>query len=217
MELENQNKIYSKVFMWMFIGLLITFATGFYTSTNQDALEVVFSSGAYWIFAIVEIVVAIVLSVRIQKMSSGMATFLYLLYTFLTGLTFSSIFIVYKLESIIWIFLITSILFLIFALIGHFTKIDLTKIGTILMMMLFGIILCGILNIFIGSEKFDIAICALSVIIFLGYIAYDIQKVKHLQEIVPEENLAIISAFQLYLDFINVFIDLLRLFGKSKD
>lgn len=217
MELENQNKIYSKVFMWMFIGLLITFATGFYTSTNQDALEVVFSSGAYWIFAIVEIVVAIVLSVRIQKMSSGMATFLYLLYTFLTGLTFSSIFIVYKLESIIWIFLITSILFLVFALIGHFTKIDLTKIGTILMMMLFGIILCAILNMFIGSEKFDIAICALSVIIFLGYIAYDIQKVKNLQGIVPEENLAIISAFQLYLDFINVFIDLLRLFGKNND
>lgn len=217
MELENQNKIYSKVFMWMFIGLLITFATGFYTSTNQDALEVVFSSGAYWIFAIVEIVVAIVLSVRIQKMSSGMATFLYLLYTFLTGLTFSSIFIVYKLESIIWIFLITSILFLVFALIGHFTKIDLTKIGTILMMMLFGIILCAILNMFIGSEKFDIAICALSVIVFLGYIAYDIQKVKNLQGIVPEENLAIISAFQLYLDFINVFIDLLRLFGKNND
>lgn len=215
--MENRNEIYSKVYMWMFIGLLVTFITGYYTSTNVDALEVIFSTGGYWLFAIAEIVIAIVLSARITKMNSGTATFLYLLYTFLTGLTFSSIFIVYKISSIIWIFLICSILFLVFALIGHFTKIDLTKLGTILMMMLFGIIICGIINIFVGSESFDMVLCILSIIIFLGYIAYDIQKVKNLENLVPEENLAIISAFQLYLDFINVFIELLRLFGKSKD
>lgn len=212
-----KNNIYSKVFLWMFIGLLVTFLTGVYTSTNMDALEVIFNKGIYWIFAIIEIGLAIFLSARIHKMSATTARLTYLLYAFLTGLTFSSIFIVYKISSIMLVFLVTSILFLIFALIGRFTKIDLTKFGTILMMMLLGVLLCMVINIFLGNETFDIIISCVSVVIFLGFIAYDIQKIKRLENCLPEENLAVIGAFELYLDFINIFLDLLRIFGNADD
>lgn len=212
-----ENKIYTKVFLWMFIGLLVTFLTGAYTSTNINALEVIFSQGLYWVFAVAEIVLAIILSARIHKMQPTTAKILYLLYTFLTGLTLSSIFIVYKLQSIMLVFLVSSILFLVFALIGYFTKIDLSKIGIYLIMILFGIILCSIINIFLGNETFDIIISCISVVVFLGYIAYDIQKIKRIDGMLPEDNLAVIGAFELYLDFINLFLDLLRLFGKSDD
>lgn len=211
------NKIYSKVFMWMFIGLLVTFITGIYTSTNVDALEVIFNKNGYWILLIVELGLAIFLSARIHKMSPTTARICYLLYTFFTGLTFSSIFIVYKIESIMLVFLVTAILFLIFAIIGKTTKVDLTKISTILLMALLGIIICTIINIFLQNSTFDMILSGISVLIFLGFIAYDIQKIKRLDGWVNEENLAVIGAFELYLDFINIFLDLLNLFGNSKD
>lgn len=203
--------------MWMFIGLLVTFITGIYTSTNVDALEVIFNKSGYWILLIVELGLAIFLSARIHKMSPTTARICYLLYTFFTGLTFSSIFIVYKIESIMLVFLVTAILFLIFAIIGKTTKVDLTKISTILLMALLGIIICTIINIFLQNSTFDMILSGISVLIFLGFIAYDIQKIRRLDGWVNEENLAVIGAFELYLDFINIFLDLLNLFGNSKD
>lgn len=212
-----ENKIYSKVFLWLFIGMLVTFLTGIYTTTNESALSVIFSGGFYWILVIVELGLAIFLSARIHKMSPTTARVCYLLYTFLTGLTFSSVFIVYKLESILLVFGVTALLFLIFALIGKTTSIDLSSFSTYLLMILLGIIICSIINIFLNNSTFDIVISCISVIVFLGYIAYDIQKIKRLNGLITEDNLAIIGAFELYLDFINIFIDLLRLFGKSDD
>ena len=212
-----ENKIYSKIYFWLFIGLLVTFTTGIYTSMNQDALSVIFTKGYYWIFVLIELGLAIFLSARIHKMQPTTAKISYLLYTFFSGLTFASLFVVYKLESIILVFAITSILFLIFAAIGHFTKLDLSKIGTYLVMMLIGIILCTLVNLFLQNSTFDIMISGASVVIFLGFIAYDVQKIKRLNGYLLEDNLAIIGAFELYLDFINIVIDLLRLFGKSDD
>lgn len=212
-----ENKIYSKIYLWLFIGLLVTFITGAYTATNEDALSVIFNNGYYWIFVILELGLAIFLAARIHKMQPTTARICYLLYSFITGLTFASLFVVYKLESIILVFAITSVLFLIFALIGSKTKMDLSKLGTYLIMMLIGIILCTIVNLFLQNSTFDIVISAISIIVFLGFIAYDMQKIKRLINYIPEENLPIIGAFELYLDFINVFIDLLRLFGKADD
>ncbi len=212
-----KNQIYSKMFMWLFVGLLVTFVTGMYTATNDSALNVIFGKNAYIFLVLAELFVAIFLSARITKMQPTTAKFLYLLYTFLTGLTFSSLFIVYKLTSILLVFGVSSVLFLIFALIGRYSKIDLSKIGTYLLMMLFGIIICSIINIFIGNTTFDIVICIISIVIFLGYIAYDVQKVERLEGLLEDDSLAVLGAFELYLDFINVFIDLLRLFGNSRD
>ena len=212
-----ENKVYSKLFLWMFAGLAVTFATAFYTSTNTDALSAIFGKGMYFVFAIIELGLAIFLGLRITKMNPTTARICYLLYTFLTGLTFSSIFVAYKLTSIIMTFGITAGLFLIFAILGMTTKLDLRKLGTYLMMLLFGVIICSIINIFVGSSSFDLGISIVSIIVFLGLIAYDMQKIQRLEGLVPDENLPILGAFELYLDFINVFVDLLRIFGDSKD
>ena len=203
--------------MWMFIGLAITFGTGYYVSVNPNMLFNVFGS-YYWILIIAEIIVVIWLSARIRKMNPMTAKILFCLYSFLTGLTFSSIFVVYQLTSIIYVFGITSIIFLIFALIGYFTKIDLTKLGTYLFMALLGVIICSIINIFVGSSAFDLGLTIICLIIFIAYIAYDIQIIKrNLYMITEEDNLAIYGALQLYLDFINIFLRLLQLFGKARD
>ena len=212
-----ENKIYSKIYLWLFIGLLITFITGAYIASNENLLLMIFSNKIHFILALIELGLAIFLSARIHKMKPTTAKIIYILYTILSGLTFASIFIIYELQSIILVFLVTSILFLIFAIIGHFTKIDLSKIGTYLFMVLIGIIICTIVNMFLKNSTFDIIITSISIIVFLGFISYDIQKIKRLHGYLPEDNLAIIGAFELYLDFINIFIDLLRLFGKSDD
>jgi hypothetical protein len=150
-------------------------------------------------------------------MSSTTAKVLYLIYTAISGLTFSSIFVVYELTSIMLVFGITSILFLLFALIGKFTKIDLTKMGIYFLMILIGVIICSIINIFIGNTTLDIILSSISIIIFLGFIAFDIKKIESLEGTIDDENLAVYGAFQLYLDFINIFIDLLKIFGDTRD
>lgn len=212
------NKIFSKVFMWLFIGLALTFGVAYTVSTNENMVYNLFSDSKYFIVIIAEFVVAMILSVRIRKMSSMTASILYLLYSGLTGLTLSSIFVVYTITSIVWVFAIAAGLFLIFGLIGYFTKLDITKIGTFLMMGLLGILLVYLVNVFIGSNSVDMALAVISIIVFLGFIAYDIQIVKrNMYAIDDENNMAIYGAFQLYLDFINIFLDLIRLFGNSKD
>lgn len=210
-------KIYSKVFLWMFLGLLVTFITGIYVSTNENILIFLFQNNGFIFAIIAEFITVIFLTARIRKMGPTTARISFLLYSFLTGLTFSSIFLVYELSSIMLIFLVASLLFGIFALIGNYTSLDLTKLGTFLLMMLFGVIICALINIFLDNSTFDIIISSISVIVFLGYTAYDMQKVKLLEDEMDEDNLAIYGALQLYLDFINILLDLLRLFGKGRD
>ena len=210
-------KIYSKVFLWMFLGLLVTFITGIYVSTNENILIFLFQNNGFIFAIIAELITVIFLTARIRKMSPTTARISFLLYSFLTGLTFSSIFLVYELSSILIIFLVAALLFGIFALIGNYTSIDLTKFGTFLIMMLFGIIICTLINIFLNNSTFDIIITIISLIVFLGYTAYDIQKVKLLEDEIEEDNLAIYGALQLYLDFINILLDLLNLFGKNRE
>lgn len=213
-----EDKIFSKIFMWMFIGLLVTFGVGFYVSNNEIMFENIFRNSTYWLIFIVEIVICIILSSRIRKMSPLVAKILYILYAGITGLTFSIIFLIYELSSIMYIFAITSVVCLVFGLIGYYTKIDLTKFGTFLLMALLGIVIASIINIFIGSEVFDLGLCIVSLIVFVLYMAYDVNVIKKtMYGIENEENLAIYGAFQIYLDFINIFIRLLELFGKRRD
>ncbi len=216
------NEIFSKVFRWLFIGLLVTFGVAYLTLVNvinnYNLAVKLFSGGTYWLIAIAEIVIALILGVRIYKMKGSTAKVLYLLYCALTGLTFSTIFIAYELSSIIYVFLATAIILGIFSYFGKNTKIDLTKFGTYLFMALIGIIILEIINIFLLNNTLNMILCIVSLVVFMMYIAYDIQKVKLLSSMgVPEENLAIMGAFQLYLDFINIFIRLLQLFGNRRD
>lgn len=208
---------YSKVFMWMFIGLLVTFATGYFVSTNERMLISIFSSSIYFFLIIAELVVVIFLSARLHKMSETTAKISFILYSFLTGLTFSSVFVVYEITSILYVFLVSALLFGIFAVIGATTKADLSKLGIILLMLLVGIIICTIINLFIGSEGFDLVLCIIGLVVFMIYVAYDMQKIKQLENIYEGDKLAIIGALELYLDFINIFLRLLQLFGRSRD
>ena len=211
------NKLISKVFLWMFVGLMVTFATGFFISTNEKMLLTVFSTGAYIVFAILELILVIVLSARIRKLSPSTCKVMFLLYSFVSGLTFSSIFITYKMVSIMYVFLISALLFGVFALIGYKTKVDLTKFGTYLFMGLLATIIVSIINIFVGNQMLDIIISVVIILIFVGVTAYDIQKIKHMSNSsIPEENLAIYGALELYLDFINIFLNLLRVFGDDR-
>ena len=205
--------ILSKVFRWFGLGLLVTFITAFFTSTNLVLLKFMVSS--YTIIVILEIVLAIWLTTRIRKMDSGLTKILYFAYTILTGLTISGIFIVYDITSIIFVFLATSLIFLIFSILGKKSKVDLRKLGTYLMVGLLSIIIIMIINIFVMNNTLDLVLCAISVIIFIGYIYYDVNKIVNYFD--DTENMAIVGAFQLYLDFINIFLDLLRLFGKERN
>lgn len=214
-----ENKIMSKTFIWMFLGLLITFLTGFAVSNNETMIVNIFKNSTYIILCVIELVMVIFLSAKVRTMSKNIARIFFLLYSFVSGLTFSSIFIVYKLQSIIYIFLIAAAVFLVFGLIGYYTKLDLTKIGTYLMMALFALIICFLINLFVNNNTFDIVLTGISLLIFIGFTAYDVQKIKRLSEdgSIPEDNLSIICALNLYLDYINIFLDLLRLFGNSRD
>lgn len=211
------NKLFSKVFLWLFVGLLVTFATGYAIQNNEPLLNNLFTGKGYFLIWIAEIVLALVLSFRIHKMNPTTATVLYLLYTMLTGLTFATIFIVYQLDSIIFVFGITAVVMLIFGLIGYKTNLDLTKISTFLLIGLISLILLSILSVFIQSVALNFGLILFSLLLFLIYVAYDVQMIKRkVYGINNEDSLAIYGAFQLYIDFINIFLDLLRLFGKER-
>ena len=213
------NKFLTKVFGWMVIGLLVTFGTGFLVSSNENILINVLSGPGLLGILVIEIAVVLFLSFRIAKMSPSVAKACFILYSFVNGLFFSTYFVEFQIASLIYVFLITAIVFAIFALIGATTKLDLSKMGSYLLMGLIAIILCGIINIFVGSSSLDFIISTIAVIVFLGYTAYDVKMIMNSDKFIaiPEENIAIYGAFQLYLDFINLFIRLIQFFGKSQD
>ena len=213
-----ENKLIAKSFLWMFIGLLITFATGIVVASSERMLTTVFSGWTYLILVIAELAIVFYLSARVLKMSKTAARIWFMIYSFVSGLTFSSVFVVYEVTSVIYVFLIAAVLFLVFGLIGYKTKLDLTKIGTYLLMALFAMILCMIVNMFVGSGTFDLIISIICILLFLGITAYDVQKIKKLSDTsLPEDSLAIIGALELYLDFINIFLHLLSIIGNAKD
>ena len=210
------NKLMSKVFAWMAIGLLVTFGTGLFVSTNEVMYENIYRGAWYIIFAIIEIALVIFLSMRVMKMKATTAKCSFLLYSVISGLTFSSIFIYYELTSILYIFLVTAAMFGLLALIGYTTKIDLGKAAPYLFMGSFVLIIVFLINIFIGSNTVDGKPLSFNIFLFVGITAFDVQKLKMLKESgLPEDNLAIYGALDLYLDFINIFIHILSIFGKG--
>ena len=211
-------KVVPKIFGWMFLGLLVTFVTGFILSMSPSAVNNVLSSlGGFGIIllAIIEIGLVIFLSARINKMSPLTAKICFLIYSFVTGFTFSVIFIAYDMQNIIFTFLIAAVVFALFALIGMTTKKDLTKLGTYLFMILLAVIICLIVNIFMQNSTFDLIISIVMVLIFFGFTAYDMQTTLKMQGMMEEDNLAIYGALNLYLDFINIFLNLLDIFNRD--
>lgn len=215
--MEEKQQLYPKMFTWLFIGLLITFVSGYALYLNEELMVNLLSIG-FLPIAIIELVIAFVMGIRIQKMNPITTKILYIIYSVITGITFSTIFVAFKVSSIISIFLITAIIFGALAFYGYITKKDLTKLGTILFISIICLLIAMILNVLIfKNSSFDLTLTIFGVLIFVGYIAYDVNKVKYLVASVGEEKAAVYGAFQLYLDFINLFIRLLELFGKRND
>lgn len=213
-----ENKLFSKTFLWMAIGLAVTFATGFVVASNPRMLAKVFSTWGYWLFVILEFGLVIFLSARVMRMKPTTAKISFILYSFVSGLTFSSIFVYYSLSSIMYVFLISALIFALMSYLGYATKIDLTKVGTYLYIGLLAVLVTMLINFFIGSSTLTMIISIICVVIFIGITAYDVQKIKQLEDAgLPEENLAIYGALDLYLDFINLFIHIISIFGNSND
>ena len=209
-----------KTFGWMAMCLLITALTamGF---VNSGLFYHIASSGAMWLLIIAELVLVFVLSARINKMSVATATIMLIVYSALNGVTLSFIFVVYSLGSIAKTFFITTGMFGVMALVGATTKRDLSKLGSILFMALIGLIIASLVNIFLHSSGLDWIISLIGVVLFTALTAYDVQRVKRLAtesdlyDDTQVGRLAVISALSLYLDFINLFLYLLRFFGRN--
>ena len=215
-----KNNIVTNTFGWLFIGLLVCFGTAYVSTFNETIATSVFTlfgDATIVIYAIAEIVIAIILTFTILKLNPLIAKILYILYTALTGLSLNSIFIVYTSSSITYVFLATAIIFGIFAFIGKTTKIDLSKWSTFLFVALLSIIILELINIFLANNTLNMLLCIITILVFSAYVAYDIQKVVDPIFLSEVDNKAIFCAFELFLDFINIFIHLLSLFGKSDD
>ena len=215
--MTETNQLYPKMFTWLFIGILISYITGYVLSTNISLVAQILSVGILPII-IIELAIALIMGLRIMKMKPLTMKICYIIYCFTTGITFSSIFIIYELTSLITIFLATSLIFGVLALYGYKTKKDLSKLGPVLLIGLIISLVVSLLNmIFFHSTITELIITVIGILIFCGYIVYDMKNVQKLLLGIGEEKAAVYGAFQLYLDFINLFIRLIELFGKRKD
>ena len=214
----DKKELLADTFKWLFLGLLCCFAISYVTSINETIFNMVylsFGGYGYLIFAGIELVLCIVLSFSLIDMKPTLAKVLYLLYTGLTGLTLTGIFMVYTKSSITFVFFATALIFGVFAFIGKTTKLDLSKFGIYLLVALIAIIILEVINLFLLNNTLNIILCIVTIIVFAGYVAFDINRL--LKEDYLYDNKGIYYAFQLFIDFINIFIKLLRLFGKRND
>jgi len=211
-----------KVYLWMTLALAITGFTAYYVAHSETLLMAIFTNQiVFWMLIIAELGLVIGLSAAINRLSLTMATLMFVLYSVVNGTTMSFIFLAYTASSITNVFLITAGTFAAMALFGYFTKTDLTSLGKYLMMGLIGIIIATIVNIFTKSSGLTIILNYLGVLVFVGLTAYDAQKIKQMLLTAPDasedsQKIALLGALSLYLDFINLFIYLLRLFGKRE-
>lgn len=211
-----------KTYLWMTMALAITGLTAYVVATNPTLMGLMFQfPKAIWLFFIAELILVIGLSAAIEKLSLPVATLMFVAYAVLNGITFSTLFYVYTMGSLAATFFVTAGTFGAMSAVGFFIQKDLSAIGKFLIMALIGIIIATVVNIFLGSRGLDMMITYLGVLIFAGLTAYDTQKIKKMFAMAPDasahtQKYAVLAALTLYLDFINLFLYLLRLFGNRK-
>lgn len=219
------NEFVRSVYNWMFVGLALTGFVAYYVSTSPAALQFVFGNRLVF-FGIILAELALVFSISglVHRMSGTTATALFVIYSALNGVTLSFIFIAFTRTSIVSTFFICAVTFLACSVYGWATKRDLTSLGGFMMMGLIGIIVASLVNMFIRSSGMSMVISYIGVLVFVGLTAYDTQKLKQMALTQPADldgsvvrKGAILGALSLYLDFINLFLMLLRIFGSSRD
>ncbi len=209
-----------KVYVWMTLALVITGFTAYYVAHSTSFVYTLMSSsGLMWGLIIAELALVIGLSAAIHKLSLTVATLMFVVYSIINGLTLSFIFFAYTESSIAQVFFITAGTFGAMALIGYTTKTDLTSLGKYLFMGLIGIIIATLVNLFFNNDMVTMIVSYLGVLIFVGLTAYDSQKIKKMcmsfeYADTNAQKMALLGALTLYLDFINLFIYLLRIFGR---
>ncbi|NDJ58377.1 Bax inhibitor-1/YccA family protein [Enterobacteriaceae bacterium 4M9] len=213
----------AQVYGWMTCGLLLTAVVAWFAANTPAVMMFVFSSKiTFFGLIIVQLALVFVLSGMVHKLSPGMATSLFMLYSALTGLTLSSIFIAYTYSSIASTFVVTGGMFGAMSFYGYTTKRDLSRFGSLLFMALIGIILASLVNLWLKSTPLMWAITYIGVLVFVGLTAYDTQKLKNIGEQIDVNDsgtlrkYSIMGALTLYLDFINLFLMLLRIFGNRR-
>ena len=216
----SQTLLIRKVYVWMCLALLITAGTAYRFANSEELLRIIFSSKlSFFGIIIAQFAIVWFLSARIKTLSMTTATILFALYSVLMGVTMSSIFIAYTQSSIASTFFITAGTFAVMSIYGFTTKRDLTSIGNLLFMALVGLIIAMLVNFFLKSSMMDLVISCIGVLIFVGLTAYDTQKIKALmnrENTEENQKMAIIGSLMLYLDFINLFLFLLRIFGRRR-
>jgi FtsH-binding integral membrane protein len=210
-----------KVYWWMTLALAITGLVAIATAMNPDIMTAIVSTPAFMFVIVGQLVLVLVLSAAIRKLSAGVATGLFIAYSALTGLTFSMLFLIYTSTSIAQVFFITAGTFGLISIYGYVTHRDLTSIGNLAFMALIGLIVASIVNIFLASGTLYWILSVLGVLIFTALIAYDTQRIKRMAAGIGDDGevqrkAAVIGALALYLDFINLFLQLLRLFGRRR-
>lgn len=220
--IEETRRFFQKVYGWMFLGLIISGITAYWVASDPSLYKfILLNEGIFYSLLIGELALVFGLVWLMKRISANIAIFMFLLYCFMTGLTLSVIFLVFTIESIGLAFFITACMFGVMSIYGYFTKTDLTQIGQVLIMGLFGIIIAGLVNLFLRNTLIDYIVSFIGVIIFTGLTAYDTQKIKKINIIgnegTPEDTKeSIMGALELYLDFVNLFLSLLRLLGKRR-
>ena len=212
-----------KVYVWMSLALAITGITAYSVANSPGVLSAIYGNQiVFWGLIIAELALVFVISGAINRLSLTTATLLFVLYSVINGVVLSSIFLIYTMTSIASVFFITAGTFAVMAFIGYTTKTDLTSMGKILMMAIIGLIIASLVNVFlVKSSGFDLIISYVGVLIFVGLTAYDSQKIKNMLQMAPDageaaQKLALVGALSLYLDFINLFIYLLRILGRRE-
>ena len=211
------NDVFSRVFLWMFEGLFVTGIIA-YLIYSSGLVFTVCTPPLIYVCIIAELVLVIATTAAIRKLSPTIAASLFIAYSAINGVTLSSIFVLYDISSIGVILIETSLLFGVLAFIGYTTKVDVSKWGTVLLVALLVSIVASIINLFIGNTGLDLAITWITLLIFGGLTIYDTNKIKNLMAVESDvKRVAIYGALELYLDFINIFLKLLRLFGKRRN
>jgi FtsH-binding integral membrane protein len=211
-----------KVYVWMTLALAITGFTAYGVATSPGVMQAIYSNPVlFWGLIIAEFALVFGVSAAINRLSLTFATLMFVLYSVINGALLSYIFILYTTSSISTVFFITAGTFASMAIIGYTTKTDLSSWGKILLMALIGLIIATIVNVFIKSTMFNLILSYVGVLIFVGLTAYDSQKIKQMLLQTPDasegaQKIALLGALTLYLDFINLFIYLLRIFGKRE-
>ena len=216
--------VFKLAYGWMCAGLALSGLVAWYTASNPALCEKVIQGPGRWVCIIAELAFVFILSASIRKLSVGAACLMFIAYAALNGLTLSVVFIAYELALVQRVFFITAAMFGGLAVFGTFTRSDLSQIGAVCGMALWGLIVAVVVNMFIPrSGTFDWIISFAGVLIFSGLTMWDAQKIKLLAQAegqmdgATRHKVALMGALQLYLDFINLFIYLLRIFGRGRD